>query len=259
VTFNTGQILLGLAAGARLHGRYLESMRRAGDWLVETQDQDGCWRRHPTPFAAAGEKTYETHVALGLLEAASVDSDRGYLEAALKQVDWALSNQAENGWLAKCCLTDSENPLTHTLGYALRGIFAAFLFTKDERYLNAACSTAQGLLGALEPSGKLPGRLDRQWRAGANWVCLTGTSQIAHCWLLLYKVTGRYEFLRAALGANAFVRRTVSLDGPAEIRGGIKGSFPVDGGYGKWQYLNWACKFTVDANREELMLTRGDA
>lgn len=40
-------------------------MRRAADWLVETQDADGCWRRHPTPFAEPGEKVYETHVAWG--------------------------------------------------------------------------------------------------------------------------------------------------------------------------------------------------
>ncbi|MGH7793871.1 MAG: hypothetical protein ACREQ2_03055, partial [Candidatus Binatia bacterium] len=78
VTFNTGQILIGLAAGAREVGEYRESMCRAADWLVKTQDADGCWRRYPTPFAAPGEKTYETHVAWGLLEAARVEPQRGY-------------------------------------------------------------------------------------------------------------------------------------------------------------------------------------
>ena len=39
---------------------------------------------------------------------------------------------------------------------------------------------------------------------------------------------------------------------PTEIRGGVKGSQPINGDYGKWQYLNWACKFTIDANRAEL-------
>jgi len=28
----------------------------------------------------------------------------------------------------------------------------------------------------------------------------------------------------------------------------VTGSFPVDGGYGTFQYLNWACKFSIDAN-----------
>ncbi len=254
VTFNTGQILMGLAAGARLDARYREPMQRAADWLVKTQDKDGCWRKHPTPFAAAGEKAYETHVAIGLMNAAAVDSSRGYLESALRQVEWALTQQAANGWLAKCCLTDPERPLTHTLGYALRGLVEAYRSSNNARYLAAACRTADGLMGALGPDGRLSGRLDAQWKPAVDWVCLTGASQIAESWLLLHKATGRDDYRRAALLANSFVRRTVAIDGKPGIRGGVKGSFPVDGGYGRWQYLNWACKFTIDANRAELAL-----
>ena len=33
-----------------------------------------------------------------------------------------------------------------------------------------------------------------------------------------------------------------------DIAGGVKGSFPVSGGYGPYEYLNWAAKFFVDAN-----------
>ena len=254
VTFNSGQILIGLASGVALDARYREPMRRCADWMVRTQDADGCWRSHPTPFAARGEKTYETHAALGLMHAATVDKARGYLEAALRQVDWALGHQAENGWIAKCCLSDPESPLTHTLGYALRGIIGAYSASKDKRYLASAGRTADGLMQALDEGGRLPGRLDAQWQPASDWVCLTGTAQIAQCWLLLHKATGREDYRRAGLSANAFVRRTISLNGPPEIRGGVKGSFPVDGGYGQWQYLNWACKFTIDANREEIGL-----
>jgi len=42
VTFNTGQILTGLAAGSRELGTmYTEPMRRAAEWLVATQDCAG--------------------------------------------------------------------------------------------------------------------------------------------------------------------------------------------------------------------------
>ena len=87
-----------------------------------------------------------------------------------------------------------------------------------------------------------------------NWVCLTGSSQIAHCWLQLYEATGEEDFLRAARQANSFVRRTVRLDAPPETRGAVKGSFPVDGGYGRYEFLNWAIKFTIDANEYELSM-----
>jgi len=255
-TFDTGQILIGLVAGARIDERYRTSMARAADWLVETQDPDGCWRRYDTPFAASGEKVYETHVSIGLFRAAMLEPDRGYLEAAVKQVDWALGHQRPNGWLNKCCLTDHNNPLTHTLGYALRGVIEAYLTTKTSKYLDAACRTADGLARAIEPNGRLPGRLNEQWEPAANWVCLTGTSQIAESLLLLSGLTGRKDYKDIATSANAYVRRTMIVEGSPEVRGAVKGSFPIDGWYGRWQYLNWACKFMIDANRAELKLAQ---
>jgi hypothetical protein len=114
--------------------------------------------------------------------------------------------------------------------------------------LDAAVRTAHGLLAALNHDGKLPGRLREDWSAAVPWVCLTGSVQIAACWLLLYQETGDARYERAAKLTNQYVLRTVRLEGPEDVRGGIKGSFPVDGGYGTYQYLNWAAKFFVDAN-----------
>jgi hypothetical protein len=252
VTFNTGQILLGLAGGEQSFGAYREALTRAGDWLASTQDDDGCWRKHPTPFAAGGEKVYETHVAWGLFEAARLYPSRGYAEAALANVRWALRHQQDNGWFAQCCLTDASRPLTHTLGYALRGIIEAYLFSSEADLRTAACRTADGLLSALRNDGFLPGRLKADWSPAVTWCCLTGAAQIAHCWLLLYQDTGDRRYRDAGFAANRFVRRAARLDGPPGVKGGVKGSFPVDGDYGRYQYLNWAAKFLVDS----LMLER---
>ena len=114
VTFNTGQILLGLASGASVFGdAYLKAMRRAADWLVDTQDDDGCWRRHPTPFAAPGEKVYETHVAWGLFEAHRVDPKCGYGDAGLRNVEWALRSQRGKR-LVRELLFDGYDSTAHT-------------------------------------------------------------------------------------------------------------------------------------------------
>ena len=250
VTFNTGQILLGLAAGAESFGEpYRQAMRKAAAWLVETQDSDGCWRKHPTPFAAPGEKSYETHVAWGLLEAARVERSEAYAEAALANVRWALGWQRENGWFDKCCLSeDTTQPFTHTIGYVLRGVVEAHRFSGEKKFLEAALTTADGLLGAVRADGFLPGRLRADWQGSVPWACLTGSVQIASCWLLLYRVTGNGTYRDTAFAVNQYVRRTLRSDGPLETRGAIKGSFPVSGAYGAYQYLNWACKFFVDAN-----------
>jgi hypothetical protein len=254
VTFNTGQILLGLAAAEAAFGSYREPMLRAADWLVETQDADGCWRKHPTPFAAAGEKEYETHVAWGLFEAARIEPGRRYGEAGLANVRWALSSQGPDGWFPKCCLDKPTRPLTHTIAYALRGVLEAYRFSADPFFLDAAGRTADGLLKALGPDGRLAGRLLPRWLPAVNWVCLTGSAQVAHCWLLMFQFTGESRYAEAAMKANRFVRRSVRLDGPPDTRGGVKGSFPVDGDYGQYEYLNWAAKFLADGLMLELDL-----
>jgi len=262
VTFNTGQILIGLASGvAELGDDYRASMQSAADWLVSTQDEDGAWRRNPTPFAKAGEKAYETHVAWGLLEAARMEPSRGYAEAALRNVRWALSKQCANGWFADCCLNDAARPLTHTIGYALRGVIEGYRFSNDASLLDAALLTANGAMSALRASGFLPGRLHEDWTGAVKWSCLTGSVQIAHCWLLLHQITGDQRFLDAARRTNAYVRARVRTDGATELRGAVKGSFPVDGEYGKFEYLSWACKFFVDANilEQEISASIGGA
>lgn len=258
VTFNTGQILIGLAAGVKQFGRYQEATEKAAQWLVDSLDEDGCWRKHPTPFAAAGEKTYETHVSWGLFEADRVLPGQGFGEAGIKQVKWALTNQHENGWLDDCCLVYPEKPLTHTLGYALRGIIEAYRWSKDETLLEASILTANGLKSALRSDGFLPGRLDRHWQAGVDSVCLTGTVQIANCWLDLYLMTGNKDYRDSGFLANEFVRKTIDVNGEDSIRGAVKGSFPVSGEYGTYEYLNWAAKFCIDSNMNELQIKENE-
>ncbi len=254
VTFNTGQILLGLAAGAAHLDRekYLDPMRRAAIWLRDSQDTDGCWRKHPTPFSGPGEKAYETHVSWGLFEAARVAPDEGFGEAGLKQVRWALTKQRANGWFDSNCLEEPEAPLTHTIGYVLRGIVEGHLWSKEPTLLEAALRTTDGLLPTIGADGHLPGRLDSDWRGAVDWVCLTGSTQIAHSFFILARLAGRADLAEKGKALNAYVRRTVALTGDADTIGGVKGSFPVHGEYGRFQYLNWACKFLIDSCREEL-------
>ena len=254
VTFNSGQILLGLAAGATQLGdaRYLQAMHRAAAWLSRTQDDDGCWRAYPSPFTAAGEKTYDTHVAWALFEAARVAPGSGYEEAAIRNVRWALTHQRANGWLGRCCLGEPTQPLTHTIGYALRGVVEAYRFTGDDTFLQSACRIADALAGAIDSNGFLPGRLRADWSAAVSWSCLTGASQIAICWMMLDGCPGSARYLDAARLANRYVRRSMRLDGSDGLRGGVKGSFPVDGDYGSFETLSWAAKFSIDANFMEL-------
>ena len=260
VTFNTGQILMGLAAARQSlpdgAAEFDQPLRRAADWLLSQQDDDGAWRKSLTTFAMAGPKAYETHTAWGLLEAARATGEARYAQAARRQVDWALGLQHHNGWFDRCCLTDRQRPLTHTLAYTVRGVLEAWRYSGDERYLRAALRTAEPMATCMDAQGFLAGRLTSDWGRAVPWACLTGTSQMAICWGILADHTGDPKLRAAMQRANAFVRRTLALQGPGGAQGGVAGSFPVDGDYGQWQFLNWAAKFSIDAQLQELGLLR---
>jgi len=264
--FNTGQILLGLAAGVREFGQqYYKPMCRAADWLVQVQDEDGCWRRYESPLVDSGEKTYSAHVAWGLLEAARMASDKRYEASALANLKWVVSQQTANGWFPKCDFDDPSQPLTHTLAYAWRGVLEGFVFAHDARLLEAGANTGEAFLRLIRDDGFIPGRINSHWEGTVPWACLAGTAQIAHCWLLLYQLTREVSYREAGYKANSYLRRRVRVDGPPQVVGGVKGAFPVDGDYCDYSYVNWGCKFFVDSNilekeiREREGLPRGDS
>lgn len=247
--FNTGQIVMGLAAGVKEFGdQYRGNLVKAADWLVNNQDSDGAWRKYESPFVVPGDKTYHAHVAWGLIEADRVEPNRGYGQAALAHIRWVLSYQKLNGWFSNCDLTLPDQPLTHTLGYVLRGIIEAYLYSPDPEFLKASCLTADALIATMENDGYIAGRFFEDWSPAVDWVCLTGTVQIALCWLLLYQITEKAVYKNAAYSANRYVRRRISIKGPDFKRGGVKGAYPVNGHYWEYAYINWACKFFVDSN-----------
>lgn len=252
--FNTGQILMGLAAGVReFGGRYEDSMHRAARWLVGVQDDQGAWSRFYSPFALPGAKAYDTHIAWGLAEAARASGEKTYENAVRRNLQWASSLQRRNGWFDRCCLTDFSRPLTHTIGYALRGFAEGYRLLGEGWMLETALRGAESLLGCIREDGFLAGRLDSDWQPRARWSCLTGAVQIAAVWFLVAPHSSRgEEMVLAARRANAFVRRTVRIDAPPDIAGGVKGSWPVDGEYGRLQLLNWAAKFAIDSSWMEL-------
>ncbi|MFN8581532.1 MAG: hypothetical protein U0163_11220 [Gemmatimonadaceae bacterium] len=120
-------------------------------------------------------------MAWGLLEAARVAPAAGYEQAAIRNVRWALTHQRANGWFGRSCVDEPTQPLTHAIGYVLRGILEAYRFTGEESFLTAAMKTADALINVLDGDGFLPGRLRSDWSAAVSWACLTGTSQLAHC------------------------------------------------------------------------------
>src|SRR5438477_6812092 len=195
--FNTGQVLLGwLAAFEQTgDGAFAEAAWRAARYLVATLDPDGHWRSDNSRFARAGSTLYNARTAWALAEARARLDERRLTAAAARSLRTAADLQAENGWLPQCCLTDPEQPLLHTLAYAIRGLLEGGRVLGDPRLLHAAERAAGALCAAVRADGWMSGRYRSDWSPAVRWSCLTGQAQMANNWMRLAEITGDPKWL----------------------------------------------------------------
>src|SRR6266849_3853874 len=128
---------------------------------------------------------------------------------------------------------------------AQHGIHA---FAAAAEWLQAVERAIQSLVRCVGPDGAVPGRLDASWNGKADWSCLTGNAQLANILLALAQERDEHVYADVADRLLTFIKRTQNCvaDDPG-LRGGIKGSHPFDGEYGRFEVLNWPTKFFVDA------------
>jgi uncharacterized protein YyaL (SSP411 family) len=261
--FNTGQVLFGWVSAFEETGneRYLDAARRAGDFLVAAQDADGAWRKQLSRFASSQMAwyTYNTRSAWGLLLLARAARRDVYRQAAVKNVEFALGQQLPSGWFRNNCLYDPERPLLHTIAYSLRGILEIGIELDNARYIAAARTGADALLAQQREDGSLAGRFDERWQSAVQWSCLTGNAQMGTVWARLHHATGDPAYASALARANRFLQRVQWMHtGNPGLDGGISGSHPLHGRYGRFEVLNWAVKFFADSLMFEAAIARGE-
>ena len=247
VIFNTGQIMHGLIAGwtQLQRAECLEAAVRAGHWLADQQDGDGCFRRfehHDTPHV------YNTRATWPLLAAGLLAGESRLVRAARKHLDWALTQQTASGWFATNAFVPWKSPFTHTIAYAIRGLLESGVLLGEARWLDAALRAGRGIAAAQRADGWLAGTYQDGWVADAGYSCLTGVAQMSLNWTRLAQATGAQELRTHARSALAYLKTTQRLDhaDPA-VCGGVAGSSPIWGDYSRFEYPNWAAKFFADA------------
>ncbi len=254
VIFNTGQIMHGMLAGYLQLGRKecLEAAVKAGWWLLRQQDADGSWRK----FEHNGvPHVYNTRGTWALLATGLIANEHKLMQAARRNLDWALTQQTRSGWFATNAFTSDKAPFTHTIAYAIRGFLESGVLLGEERYLSAALAAAQGMARAQRADGWLAGTYADNWEPRATYSCLTGVAQMSLNWTRLAQDGGAPELREHAQRAIEYVKRTQRLDDADNaVKGGIAGSSPIWGDYSRFEYPNWAAKFFADA----LMMNMND-
>jgi hypothetical protein len=250
VVFNTGQVLLGWLAAldASACYRFEDAAVRAGRYLVTCLDTDGMWRRGTSHLAHERATLYNTRTSWALAEAGTRLGIPSFRWAAIRNLRAVARRQHADGWIPDCCLTDPARPLLHTVAYGIRGLLEGGRVLEDTGLIAQAAQAAGRIAESQGADGRLPGRFAVGWRPAASWSCLTGEAQMANIWLRLSEITGERRWRTHAAAALRWIKSTQnrSSDNPG-LQGGIKGSFPCSGPYGRYQTLSWAAKFFVDA------------
>lgn len=247
VIFNTGQIMHGMLAGyLQLNrGECLDAAVRAGHWLTQHQDDDGCWRKFEHNSVP---HVYNTRATWALAATAFLANDERLRQAAVKNLDWALTRQTESGWYRTNAFTSARDPFTHTIAYAVRGFLECGVLLSEEKYLASALHAARGIVGGLRQDGWLAGTFEEGWQPTARYCCLTGAAQMSLNWLRLARECEAFELREPARRAIGYLKTQQQLDERDEaVRGAIAGSAPIWGDYSRFEFPNWAVKFFADA------------
>ncbi len=248
VVFNTGQVIRGLVRAAAETGeeRFLDGARRAGDWIISGQEPDGSFSKGNYLDMT---RVYDVYATAALAQLAKASGDDRYARAALANAEFAVSQQLPNGWFDLCDNVPEGNatPSTHTLGYTADGLLEIGTLLDEPELVAAGELTARALLDQVEPGGRLPGRFDRNWSPAAEYVVLTGSSQLGILLALIHTRTAEADLIEGALGAPG-LRRVLPAPqlGRVQQTGALTGSYPVWGRYVPLKYPSWATKFYLD-------------
>jgi hypothetical protein len=257
--FNTGQVVLGWLAALEERGddAFADAARRACAWLADAE-RDGRFVHGESRRARPDATAYNARTAWAMAEAGVALAEPRFTDAAARVLRRVAFTQHTDGWFPDCCLNDPRNPLLHTLAYTARGLVEGGRVLRDARLVDAGARAADALRGKVDGSGWLAGRFGEGWKDAALWSCLTGQCQIANVWMRLDEMEGGRTRAGEVARVLGYVKSTQDREArDGGMRGGIAGSWPPDGEYGRWEMLSWAAKFFADALMRDEAATGG--
>jgi hypothetical protein len=247
IVFNSAQVIRGMLAAYHTTQRteFLLAAVRAGDWIVQGQDADGAWRA--TNFLGVA-RVYDAYVSAPLLHVHAITGEARFRNAAERNVQWVLSQRTTNGWFSNCDNTVRHNdrPITHTLAYTIDGLLECDDYLKTGTITSQARVGSYVLLKRFLNEGWLNGRYDAQWN-GSEDLITTGCAQLAITWARLAQSTGEAHYAEGLQRMTELLMCIQAAPVPADVRGGLTGSYPVWGRYENFAFPNWGTKYLADA------------
>jgi hypothetical protein len=183
-----------------------------------------------------------------MLEYWALSFDAPVRAAAERVLEHSCARRQENGSFEGWGFEPGKPAFTHTIAYTLQGFAESSRLTEDMAWRDAVLPALEKLRKSAELNGgRLPGSFDNAWRPDKSYECITGSAQVAACFLLADQLDPDPRWVNAA--AKLVDRVIASQAAPLSPAptGGVPGSVPLYGAYMWMRYPNWAAKFGIDA------------
>jgi rhamnogalacturonyl hydrolase YesR len=203
--FNTGQVILGLIRAYKelKIKKYLDCAIKAGNFLVNHQEEDGNWKKFCFNNIS---HTYNVRVAWALLELSKETNNDEYKDSALKNLSWALTQKQKNYWFQNNAFRRNQSPLLHNICYTIRGFLEAGILLDRNDFITVAKETAYKLLNIYQKNSFLPARFNTNWQSNDFYSCVAGDAQISIIWLKLYQIFRNRELFKNAIKINNYLK-----------------------------------------------------
>lgn len=256
--FDTGQVIRGLFAVYKKTNekKYLEAAVKSSNWILNNENgKQGKWINNNASCVDPSTTTYNIYAISPIVELGVDIGNSEFKELGRRAAEFTVSMQNDRGWFSGADFKKSDSALLHTMAYTIDGLWDAGTLLNEEKFLNSAKKALDGVLSQMNDRGFIPGRMDGDWNASADWACLTGIAQIGVTCVKVYKRGGDKKYLESALKAKDFLKTCQNnFDDEHGGLGALWGSWPVSGDYGRYEALNWAVKYFTDLLMELINL-----
>ena len=246
---NTALTLLGWIRTVKETGQegYVSAIRRAADFLLGLQRQATKPGPQTSGDIGQGDAPAISMLGLALIQTGIFLEEYNFCAAGERCLSQAIGRQEDNGWFHDNGRDRSRSTLLQILATTVENILLGGIILDNPKYIRSARLTADALLKKYEDDHRLSGRILPDWAGGVSWSGQLGNGKMASIWIRLYQITGIEEYLASAQQMiNSLKRGQNRTSTNPGLRGGIKGCFPCDGDFGRYQTLSLATIQFID-------------
>ncbi len=237
--------------------KFLDSAVRAGNFIIENQDNDGKWTRYSYNNIP---HTYYSRVSANLLKLYVVTGNDKYKYSAEKNLLWTIGQQKDNGYFDFMGFAEKQVPYLHTIVYVLEGLLDSYKILGKNDILECLKKSVNKLIEInKERDFILYSQYDENWKYVRKEKCIAGLAQWAVLLLELYRIKNEKDYFEQAVKTIYYLKSKQIQSGSDNIKGSIPASIPIWGSYFRFSFNNWTVKFYIDAllNFEMINLNRG--